>query len=84
MFGKFIDVVSKMMNILKADTVCDLPLRAERIIEERDELQAKLEEIHDVLYGYGYEISNFHLNSDVKNLDDFFENNDWNPLEVEK
>lgn len=60
----------------------DFVLLTERLVEERDELQAKIKEIHDVLYGENYELSNFHLNGDGKNIDEFFEENDWNPLEI--
>jgi len=45
--------------------------------EKCEKLERKLKEIHDVFYGQGYELANYHLNGEKEPMDNFFEENDW-------
>lgn len=42
------------------------------------QLEEKLADVWDVLYGKGFEVVGFHLNGDLEPMDSFFDNNDWN------
>ncbi|MDX5979584.1 hypothetical protein [Vreelandella alkaliphila] len=47
-------------------------------------LNAKLQCVHDELYGKGFEVANYHLNGELERLDNWFEENDWEPIELDK
>ncbi len=47
--------------------------QAERITE----LERIIDEIHDTLYGQGFEIIGWHLNGATEPLDNFFESSNW-------
>ncbi|MGP9633745.1 hypothetical protein ACT3R7_11830 [Halomonas sp. AOP43-A1-21] len=45
-------------------------------------LNAKLRDINDSLCGHGFEVANHHLNGELEWLDNWFEENDWEPEDV--
>ncbi|OOE71729.1 hypothetical protein [Salinivibrio kushneri] len=42
------------------------------------QLEEKLADVWDALYGKGFEVVGFHLNGDLEPMDNFFDSNDWN------
>ena len=40
-------------------------------------IEQKLRDIIDTLYGQNLYVANWHLNGDLKPIDEFFEDNDW-------
>lgn len=40
-------------------------------------IEQKLKDIIDTLYGQNLYVANWHLNGDLKPMDEFFEDNDW-------
>lgn len=46
---------------------------------ENTGLKSVVSEIHNELYGHGFQVSGWHLNGDLEPLDSWFEENNWNP-----
>ncbi|WP_445663578.1 hypothetical protein [Enterobacter soli] len=46
---------------------------------ENTGLKSVVSEIHNELYGHGFQVSGWHLNGAIEPLDSWFEENNWNP-----
>lgn len=55
---------------------------AKALAERAAQLNAKLHDINDSLRGHGFEVANHHLNGELEPLDTWFEDNDWEPIEL--
>lgn len=55
---------------------------AKTLAEHAERLNGKLHDINDSLRGHGFEVANHHLNGDLEWLDNWFEENDWEPEDV--
>ena len=51
----------------------------EKLAAENAGLKTAIGEIHQELYGQGFEVSGWHLNGALEPLDSWFEENNWNP-----
>lgn len=57
---------------------------AKTLADNAARLNAKLRDINDSLCGHGFEVANHHLNGELEWLDNWFEENDWEPIELDK
>lgn len=51
--------------------------RIKALEAENKKLKNTLFEIQDTLYGQGMQVTNWHLNGDLQDLDYFFDENNW-------
>lgn len=63
---------------LKAE-LDELAAELERVKAERDELKRIVNEIWLMFYGQGLSVANWHQNGDLEPMEEFFEQNDWDP-----
>jgi len=72
-------IMSYVISEGEVNAVYAMQNELERVKAERDNLNRIVNEIWGMFYGQGLSVANWHQNGDLEPMEEFFEQNDWDP-----